>query len=175
MFLFSPYGRCRRERAPRGNTSAFIYLWSPSICPNEPGLGAGGICGVQQTNTWNGRRVFFKNLRYGWGGRRRSRRILCLSTPPSRPLGETGSEAVQLSLHYPPGHFKKTPRCSTPGPTHSSSTAKPRHRSAGTHTHNTCRAGWCEHYPLDFRLPLHLTHTAHSCLLPRLHRQLQLL
>lgn len=44
-------------RAPRGNTSAFIYLWSPSIRPNQPGLGVGGICSVQQTNTWNGRQV----------------------------------------------------------------------------------------------------------------------
>lgn len=40
------------------------------------------------------------------------------------------------------------------------------HARTQAHTHNTRRAGWCEHYPLDFRLPLHLTHTAHSCLLP---------
>lgn len=79
---------------------------------------------------------------------------------------EVRRETVQLSLHHPPGYFKKMPRCSTPWCTYTSSTTQPSSNIPTytlTHKH---RDGWREHYPLDLKLPLHLTRPAHPCLLP---------
>ena len=112
-------------KAPWGNVSALIYRWSWSICPNLPGS-EGWWCWWHITHKGQGWKTSIEGEVQS-GRCCRSRGDFLLVKLPSS-FQKARREAVQLSLLYPPGYFKKTPRCSTLCHTHT-------HTHTRTHTH----------------------------------------